>query len=53
MPALPDHHTATRGTVVGVEGAGDHPHDGERPDDVHAAVASFLATLEPDARAGT
>lgn len=41
---------ATQGTAIVVEGAGHYPHV-ERPDEVHAAIASFLATLEPDARA--
>lgn len=41
---------ATQGTAIVVEGAGHYPHV-ERPDEAHAAIASFLATLRPDARA--
>lgn len=39
----------TGGTVTMVEGAGHYPHV-ERPDEAHVAIASFLATLGPDAR---
>lgn len=38
----------THGTAIVVDGAGHYPHV-ERPDEVHAAIASFLATLTPGA----
>lgn len=39
---------ATGGRAVMIEGAGHYPHV-ERPDDAYAAIASFLASLTPEA----